>query len=152
MAGTDFVFNAAKGRFVHYATLPAASDALVAVLLEASGLEADAALKDHDTLAALLAGTSTEQTTMGRKTLANVAVTVDDTGDDASFDCDDLTYTAAAGNAVGKLVVCYDPDTGAGDDTTLIPLTAHSLDVTPDGNDVEVQIHADGVAVASEPA
>lgn len=152
MAGTDFVFNAAKGRFVHYATLPAASDALVAVLLEASGLEADATLKDYDTLAALLAGTSNEQTTMGRKTLANVAVTVDDTGDDASFDCDDLTYTAASGNAVGKLVVCYDPDTGTGDDTTLIPLTAHSLDVTPDGNDVEVQIHADGVAVASEPA
>lgn len=152
MAGSNFVFNAAKGRFIHYATLPGSSDGLVAILLEATGLEADAALKDHDTVAALLAGSSNEQTAMGRKALTGVTVTVDDTGNDASFDCGDLTYTGATGNAVGKLVIAYDPDTGAGDDTTLVPLTAHSLDVTPDGNDVEVQIHADGVAVAQEPA
>lgn len=153
MAGTNFVFNRAKGAFAELARLTGgANDGLGALLLEATGLEADATLKDHDTIATLIAGTSAEQTTMGRKVLASVVVTVDDTADQVRVDVADLTYTAAAGNATGKLVTFYDPDTTLGDDTTLIPLTAHSLDVTPDGNDVTVQIDTDGIAVASEPA
>lgn len=148
----DFVFNVALGRHVHYASLPGASDGLVAILLEATGIEDDDTLRAYDTVEALLAGDSTEQTTMGRKTLANVTVTVDDDSNEASWTCDNLTYTAASGNAVGKLIVAYDPDTTSGDDGDLIPLTAHDLDLTPDGNSVEIQVDSDGVAVAEPQA
>src|SRR5690606_17675026 len=104
----DFVFNSAKGSFAHYAGLPGSDDALVLVLLEASGLEADTTLKDHDTLASILAGSSSEQTTMGRKTVTSVTVTVDDTADEVRVDIPDQTWEAATGNPVGALVVCYD--------------------------------------------
>ncbi|AZS06652.1 hypothetical protein HOU95_gp012 [Streptomyces phage Hiyaa] len=145
----NLVTNIGKGRFVHYATLPATNDALIAVVLEATGLEADDALQDYDDLAALLAGASNEQTTMGRKTLANVTVNVNDTANTASIDCDDVTWTAATGNATGKLVVCYDPDTTAGTDSSIIPLTLHDFSVTPDGTDITVQINAAGLATAA---
>lgn len=132
----NFVFNQAKGRFAYYATLPAATDGLVVVVLEATGLEADATLKDYDTLAALLAGTSNEQTVMGRKASTGVVVTVDDTLNLVDVDQDDILWAAATGNATGALLVCYDPDTTGGTDADIIPLTKHDFTVTPDGSDV----------------
>lgn len=144
----NLVTNIGKGRFVYYAGLPAADDSLVAVVLEATGLESDDALQDYDDLAALLAGASNEQTTMGRKTLANVTVNVNDTANTASVDCDDVTWTAATGNPTGKLVVCYKP-TAAATDAQVIPLTLHDFSVTPDGTDITVQINAAGLATAA---
>jgi hypothetical protein len=144
------VTNIGKGRFVYYAGLPATNDALIAVVLEATGLEADDALQDYDDLAALLAAASNEQTTMGRKTLAGVVVNVNDTTNIASIDCNDITWTAATGNATGKLVVCYDPDTTGGTDSTLIPLTLHDFSVTPDGTDITVQIDSAGLATSAD--
>jgi hypothetical protein len=58
----DLVFNIAKGKTAYYCGLPAAADGLVLVLLDATGLEADATLKDYDNLSALLAGTSNPPT------------------------------------------------------------------------------------------
>jgi len=144
----DLVTNIGKGRFVYYATLPATNDALVAVVLEATGLEADEALQDHDTLAALLAGASNEQTVMGRKVLTGVTATINDATNTAAVDAADVTWTAAAGNPTGKLVICYDPDTTGGTDADLIPLTVHDFAVTPDGTDITAQINAAGLAVA----
>jgi hypothetical protein len=144
----NLVTNIGKGRFVYYAGLPAANDSLIAVVLEATGLESDDALQDYDDLAALLAAASNEQTTMGRKTLAGVTVNVNDTANTASIDCDDITWTAATGNATGKLVVCYKPDTGSAD-SAIIPLTLHDFSVTPDGTDITVQINAAGLATAA---
>lgn len=144
----NLVTNIGKGRFVYYATLPAATDSLIAVVLEATGLETDDALQDYDDLAALIAGASNEQTTMGRKTLANPTVTVNDTTNVASIDCDDITWTAATGNATGKLVIGYVPSTGAADNL-IIPLTLHDFSVTPDGTDITVQINAAGLATAA---
>lgn len=149
---SNWVFNIAKGRFAYYSTLPAAADALIVVLLETAGLEADATLQDHDTLAAVLAGTSNEQTTMGRQTLTGVTVVVDDAGDDAAahvtVDADDVTWLAAAGNAVSKLLVVYDADTGAGTDTDIIPLMAFDFVITPDGSDITAQVNTSGLAAA----
>ena len=147
MSGADFVFNVAKGYVKRFLEFPGVDDGLVAVLLEATSLEADSTLKDHDTLASILAGSSNEQTTMGRKTISpgQVSTAVDDTNDWFSADITtDITWTAATGNAVGKLLICYDPDTAAGDDSQIVPLTAHSFDVTPDGSDVTAQFSADG--------
>lgn len=147
----NWIANISKGRFAYYATLPAVNDALIIVVLEAAGLEADATLKDYDTLAALLAGTTNEQTTMGRKTAAGVTVTVNDASDLVDVDMNDVTWTAAAGNAVGALLVCYDPDTTGGTDADIIPLSKHDFTITPDGvNDVVATIGVNGFARATE--
>lgn len=136
----NIVFNAALGRLAHYASLPATNDALILVALESSGLVADYVMRDYDTLSDLLAGASNEQTTVTRKTLASVTVTVNDTDNRVDIDAADVTYTAPTGNPIGAMVVCYDPDTTGGDDTTLIPLTKHDLTWTPDGNNFTLTI------------
>lgn len=147
----DVVFNIAKGKVVTYCELAGgANDALIVVPLEASGIEADAAIVDHDTLSALLAGTSNEQTTMGRKTIsASVTITVDDTNNRVDVDIPDQVWTAATGNAIGDLLICYDGDTTAGTDANIIPLTLHDFAITPDGSDVTAQIAAAGFFRAS---
>lgn len=136
----DFVFNIAKGKVKYYAELPAANDALVVIPLESSGIEADATLKDYDTVSALLAGTTNEQTTAGRKTITSVTVTVDDTNDRLDLDFADQTWTGLTGNAIGALLVAYDPDTTGGTDADLVPLTKHDWAVTPDGSDVTATV------------
>lgn len=149
----DYVTNVGKGRHVWYAAQAQAGGGpvLTAVVLEAADLDTDDELQDFDTLSALLAGDSNEQTTMGRKDLSNVTVTVDDTGNEASWDADDLVWEDATGNATGKIVICYDP-TGSTADTGLIPLTIHDFEVTPDGTTITASIDTDGVVVSSNPS
>ncbi|MBZ6250569.1 hypothetical protein KVH27_19575 [Streptomyces olivaceus] len=136
----NIVFNVALGRLAHYASLPATNDALIMVPLEATGLVDDATMRDYDTLDAILTGASNEQTTMTRKTLTGVTVTVDDANDRVNLDAGDVTWTAAGGNAVGAVVICYDPDTTGGTDADLIPLTKHDVTMTPDGSDFTLTI------------
>lgn len=140
----DIVFNIAKGKVAYYATLPATNDALIAVPIETTGIEADGTLQDYDNLSVLLAAASNEQTTMGRKTLASVTVTVDDTNNRVDVDCADITWTAATGNAVSALVICYDPDTTTGTDTDLIPLVKLDFVATPAGGDIIYQVNSAG--------
>jgi hypothetical protein len=134
-------FNIALGKVAYYASLPAANDALILIALESSGLEADSVLRDKDDFASLVAGTTNEQTTVGRKTLASVTVTVDDTNDRIALDAADVTWTSPTGNPIGALVICYDPDTTGGTDADLIPLTKHDLTWTPDGNNFSLTIN-----------
>jgi hypothetical protein len=136
----SFVFNIAKGKIAYYASLPASADALIAIPIEASGVEADAVLIDYDTVSALLAAATNEQSTMGRKTLASVTVTVDDTNDRVALDAADVTWTAATGNAISDILICYDPDTGTGTDADLIPLSWHDFSATPDGTDITATV------------
>lgn len=141
----DFVFNIAKGEVKKYAKLDGgANDALIVIPIEAAGVEADDVLNNYDDVAALLGGTTNEQTTMGRKTVTSVTITVDDTNNRVDIDFADQTWTGATGNAVGDLLVAYDPDTTAGTDSTLVPLTCHDFPVTPDGSDVTAQLAAAG--------
>lgn len=136
----NIVFNIALGKIKYYAELPATNDALIAVPIETSGIVADSVMRDYADLNTLLAGASNEQTTMGRKTLASVTVTVDNTNDRVSVDCADITWTAATGNAISAIVICYDPDTTTGTDSDLIPLTKHDVTVTPDGSDLTLTV------------
>ena len=131
---SNIVFNTSLGRVAYLAGLPAANDGLVLIALESSGLETDAVLRDKDDFAAVVAGTTNEQTTVGRKALTSVTVTVDDTNDRVAIDCADVTWASPTGNAIGAVVICYDPDTTTGTDADLIPLTKHDLTWTPDGN------------------
>jgi len=145
----DFAFNVSKGLDAYYASLPAANDALIAVPIETAGVESVATLKDYDTLAAILAAANNEQTTMGRKTLAGVTVTTDDTGDKKTVDFTDPVWTAATGNATSYLIVCYDPDTTAGTDSDLIPMYGLDFVTSPAGGDITYQVNAAGVASTS---
>lgn len=131
----DIPFNISLGKVAYYCGLPAANDALILVPLETSGLVSDTIMRDYDTLSAILAGASNEQTTMGRKTLSGVTAVVDDTNDRVDEDFTDPTWTTPGGNPISALIVCYDPDTTGGTDADLVPLSKHDFVKTPNGVD-----------------
>ncbi|MEU1272954.1 hypothetical protein [Streptomyces sp. NPDC005799] len=137
----NIVFNIALGKVKYYAEqVGTGNAALILVPIETSGLETDAVLRDKHDLAAVLAGSTNEQTTMGRKTVTACTVTVDDTNDRVALDFADQTWTAPTGNAISKLVICFDSDTTSGTDSNIVPLTMHDLVLTPDGNNFTVTV------------
>ena len=145
----DFVFNGVKGTAGYWSTLPAASDGLILVLLQASGLETDDVLSAYDTLSALLAASNDEATftNYGRKTITAVTDTVTDASRRQDYDFADQTWVSAGGatnNDLGKLLVCYDPNTGSGTDTTVVPLSAHDFVITTDGSDIDLSLNVLG--------
>jgi acyl CoA:acetate/3-ketoacid CoA transferase beta subunit len=142
----DVVFNVARGR-VRQRVLDGAD--LIIILLKQD--EADDALRDHDTLADLLAaggGSSNIEadfTNYARKTIANVDITatVDDTGNLASLSFPNQVYEAAGGatnNNLVSAIVCLD---GASD-AARIPVTKHDFIVATDGNDLTLRPAAGG--------
>lgn len=143
---SNIVFNIAKGRVVELYSRVKSNDptnsAIILVPIETSGLESDATLIDKDDLAAVLAGTTNEQTTMGRKTLTDADLAAfpapDDTNDRMDIALPTVTWVAASGNAVSKILVCYDSDTTAGTDSGIVPLTMFDFAVTPSGADVQM--------------
>ena len=140
----NIVFNIAKGRVVEYYNRVKSNDpansALILVPIETTGLQSDATLIDMDDLAAVLAGATNEQTTMGRKTLTDAQLAAlpapDDTNDRYDVSLPSVTWTAASGNAISKILVAYDSDTTGGADSAIIPLTMFDAAATPDGNDL----------------
>jgi hypothetical protein len=146
----DGVFNDVKGEFKTLAALPAAADALIVSLVETTGLEADDTLNNHITLLALYAAANNEPVggTYVRKTVtASITITVDNTLNRVDIDMPDLTWTGlttTGNNPIGKLLVSYDNDTGAGTDTNIRPGTYHDFVITPDGSDVVAVIATSG--------
>lgn len=142
----NITLNIAKGRVVELYNRVKSNDpansAFILVPIETSGLEADTVLKDKDTLSDFLSGTTNEQATMGRKTLVDTDLAAfpapDDTNDRYEVSLPTVTWTAATGNAISKILVCYDPDTTAGTDANIIPLTLFDFSVTPSGTDIQV--------------
>lgn len=142
----NIVFNIAKGRVVEYYNRVENNDptnaALVLIPIETSGLESDATLIDADTVSAVLAGTTNEQTTMGRKILTDADLAAlpapDDTNDRYEVALPTQTWTAATGNPISKILVAYDADTTGGTDANLVPLTMFDAVATPDGNDLQL--------------
>lgn len=143
---TQITFNIAKGRITELYNRVKSNDpansAFILVPIETSGLEADSVLIDKDDLAAVLSGTTNEQTTMGRKTLTDADIAAlpapDDTNDRMDLSLPTTTWTAATGNAISKMLVCYDADTTAGTDSNIIPLTMMDFVVTPSGTDIQL--------------
>jgi hypothetical protein len=142
----NIVFKIAKGRVVELYNRVKSNDpansALVIVPIETTGLEADSVLVDKDDLAAVLAGATNEQTTMGRKTLTDADLATlpapDDTNDRFDISLPTVTWTGATGNPISKLLVCYDSDTTAGTDANIIPLTLFDFAIMPSGADVQM--------------
>lgn len=144
----DFIFNVAKGRHAYYAMLTGSSDdSLIVVPIETTGIVGDSTMEEYATLDALLAGASNEQTTMGRKTLASVTSTVNNTDNKVTVDGADVVWTAATGNDISALVVCYKP-TAASADSAVIPLYKYDFVIEVDGSDVTAVINTDGLAEA----
>ena len=137
----DFVFNIAKGTIKKRVADGATIRALVLKVADT-----DAALKDLDTVSAVLASGSTAEadfTNYVRKTLASVTATVDDTNDWVTVDAADIVFTAAGGatnNTAAKLII-YDFITNDG---ASIPLIALDCVFTTDGNDVTIVFNAAG--------
>jgi hypothetical protein len=142
----NIVLNIAKGRVVELYNRvennDPANSALILVPIETSGLEADSVLIDKDDLAAFLSGTTNEQTTLGRKTLTDADLAAlpapDDPNDRYDISLPTVTWTATAGNAISKMLVCYDSDTTGGTDSNIIPLCLFDCVMTPDGSDFQL--------------
>lgn len=157
---SNIVMNRAKGRIAEWAERVNANDptnsALVFDLLATSGLEADSVLRDKDSFADLVSGTTNFSTGSGwaRKVLdqtGGITITYDDTADQVLVDCPDQTWTAVADVAddTSRLVTGYDSDTGAGTDSNILPGTSHDLVIQPDGSDVSAAIAVGGFFTAS---
>jgi len=128
-----------------------ANAAFVLLMLETTGLEADDTLNNHDDLAALLAAANNEPTggTYVRKILTDADLAAvpapNDTTNTLNLIIPDVVWTAltTTGNAaISKLLVCFDPDSTAGTDSSIIPLTHHDFSFTPDGTDVTADVSA----------
>lgn len=155
MAVGDGVFNVALGVWRTYLGLPAANDALLVLLLKSAGLPAEATLRDFTTLAALLASSADEAdfTAYARKIVTvGITVTQDNVNERVDGDMLDLEWNPAGGavnNTLGKIVVCYDPDTTVLDDSTVIPLTYHNFSATTDGKPLLARIATAGFVRAA---
>lgn len=140
----DLIFNIAKGAFVEKIR-DGASNVLV-LLLKAA--DTDDAMRDTDTVAALLATAADEATdaSYGRKTGITGTITVDDTNNRVDVDIPDQTWTALAGDNITDLVIAYEESAA---DSGRIPLSLHDFPITVDGSDVTAQFNAAGFARAS---
>lgn len=142
----NIVFNIAKGRIVEYYNRVKSNDpansAIILVPIETVGLETDAVLMDTASLAALIAGTTNEQITMGRKVLTDIELAAlpapDLVNDRYDVALPTTTWTGATGNAISKIAVCYDNDTATGTDANIIPLTMFDFAQTPSGADIQM--------------
>lgn len=147
------VFNAAKGRLAHFVSLPAASDALVVVLLKAAGLEPDDALNNHTSLAAVLAASNDEAdfTNYTRRVVTDPTVSIDNTANAVDVDMPDQAWPTAGGavnNQLGKLLICYRPDLAAADGA-VVPLVHLDAVVSTDGTDLVAEVASSGVCRVS---
>ena len=142
----NITFNISKGKVAAYYDRVKSNDpstsALVLTPIETSGLEADATLIDADTVAAVVSGATNKQTTMGEKVLTDAELASipapDDANDRNERSLPTVTWTAAAGNAISKILVSYRPDTGSASDSTDIPLTMFDFAQTPSGADIQM--------------
>ena len=162
MSGSNFVFNIAKGRVTEYYKRIMDNDPLnsvyTVVVLTSQTTIVDATLIDIDNLAAILqsgtgpyqeanqSGYSRREIHGGSSPALPSFPNPDDGNDRYDLDFPDITWTsvAATGSPWAKFLVCYDSDSSGGTDSGIIPLTAHSFDVTPDGSDITAQIAAAG--------
>jgi len=144
MAAENFTFSNAKGRTVEYYNRVDNADpvncALIFVPCSVAGTEAQG--QGFDDLAAVLGDANwTEQvgSTWSRFVMKDAELVELPAASATQYAVavPAKTWTAvASSNDTAGALICYDPDTTAGTDANIIPLTAHIFAVTTDGNDV----------------
>lgn len=127
--------NIAKGRAVEFyenvnSNAFANSALIIGVLV--TGGDSLQTLQDYDTIAAMLAGPSTEAAITGyaRKTLTDAdlaAWTPDDTQNRILLTLPLQTWSPNTGETWDIAFVAYDQDTTGGTDANLIPITYHEM-------------------------
>jgi len=154
----DQIMNIALGRIAELYNRVDLSDPTNAVftIVVIDTSATDATLKDLDTLALVLADANTAEVTntnYARIELDDTdfaAFAPDDANDRVDLDFADQTFSAiAAGDSWTDVLICYDSDSGAGDDTNIVPLAQYDFAVTPDGSDITMQLNAAGFFRAS---
>ena len=141
----NFVFNIAKGRFVEFYNRVKSNDpansAIIAIPLETAGLETQAVLQDKDTLTDVLAGTTNEQITMGRKILTDADIAAlpapDDVNDRYSLNLPNVVWAGATGNGISQILIAYDADTTSGTDANIVPIDCFDFVQVPNGSDIQ---------------
>lgn len=148
---TNFVFTVAAGRGVRYCDLPLGTDRLAIVLLQTSGYQGDATVRNYTNLSSILNGVNLECTAGGyvRKFVSSgITITPDTTNHKNTVSIAGLSWLALAPTqALNKLLICYQATSGATDAQT-IPLFSCDISVTTSGADYNVTISS-GVAVAT---
>jgi len=149
---TNIIFDYAKGRYVEKYMLPVGGDNIVVVLLQASGLQADATLRTNQYLSGLLSAGNTEATftNYARKVLSASDITVSiNTGTHVNtVDISDQVWSAAGGavnNSIGALITCYRP-TSASTDAQILCLTKHDYVISTTGGNLTATIPSIGTA------
>lgn len=142
MAAETFVFNISKGRqaefFNRVDSNDPANSAIILVPLNVGGTAAQG--RDFDDLAAVLADVNFDEVTTNgwaRKTLTDAdlaALAVDDTNDRMPSTLPAVSWGSPTATTVVQILVCYDSDTTAGTDSNIIPISAHAVNLIPDGN------------------
>lgn len=158
----NIVLNRGLGRGAEWAERVNANDPtnaiLVLMVLATSGIETDTVLRDKDSFADIVSGTTNEVTNSGyaRKTFdqaGGITITYDDTNDRVDVDFPDQTWTAvAAGDGWNDIVIGYDSDSTAGTDSNILPHTLHDFVVVPDGSDITAQVATGGYFRATSAA
>lgn len=156
--------NIAKGRINEYVNRVDSDDptnaVLVLMLLQGPVVSTLDQFRDFDTFQAILAvETECNATNYARIILDQADVsppTVDDAGNQQTWDIADQTFTAlgnGTNNDIGAAVLGYDPDSTGGTDANIIPIwvTLPAADVTTNGQDFHVVFNASGVWTAEEP-
>lgn len=150
---TNFVFTVAAGRGVRYCDLALGTDRLAIVLLQSSGYQGDATVRNYTALSSILNGVNLEATftNYARKFVTSgITITPDTTNHKNTVSISNLSWLAAGGvanNTVAKLLICYQSTSGATDAQT-VPLFSCDVSVTTTGSDYNVTISS-GVAVAT---
>lgn len=144
---SPFIFSVARGRWVEKFMLPLGTDNILVVLLKASGLQADATLDDHLTLASVL-GSNTEAsfTNYSRKVLSAVDITVSLSSGTWTVDTADQIWTSAGGasnDSLGALITVYRP-TSSATTAQMLPLTCHPYIQSTSGTDAKATITSIG--------
>ncbi len=156
----DLVPNIAKGRIIELVNRVKQNDpanaGLVVVALVVTG-DQDDAMRDADTLDALLALSNVAEATNG--SYARIVLDQDDVDNFAADDsnnrnevdliADIALGSPAAGDVWTDLAICYDPDTTGGADTAIIPLGIYDFPVTPDGSALTATRNAAGILRAA---
>jgi hypothetical protein len=149
----NFTFTVAAGRGVRYCDLALGTDRLVVVLLQTSGYQGDATVRNYTNLASVLNGVNLEATftNYARKIVTSgITITPNTTTHANTVSIANLSWLAAGGalnNTVSKLLICYQSTSGATDAQT-VPLYNCDVSATTTGQDYNVTISS-GVAVAT---
>ena len=162
--GVSFQFNVSVGREVELYNRVDSNDptnsALIMMVLASTGLEDSEVLRDKDSFADLVSGTTNEVTNTGysRKTLTDADLSVyvvDDSTNSITLTLPVQTFpTISSGDSWAMAVLGYDSDTTSGGDSAIVPITGHVLRlnnayIVPNGGDILIDF-SDGFVRARQ--